>query len=133
MANNKKKVITPMVPETNKETKLPQGNEGAGLEDQEKNGGADQTPNPDATKENQLPQGNKGTGLEDQEKNGGVDQTPYLNSNKEDQKLSEVKQFKTKRPLLHNGKTYSIEDDVTGLFEGEELERLLKMGAIVEA
>ncbi len=37
------------------------------------------------------------------------------------------------RPLLHNKKPYSIDADVTGLYEGEELERLLKMGVIKEA
>lgn len=44
-----------------------------------------------------------------------------------------TKSYKAKRPLLHSGKTYSVEDVVTGLFEDEELERLLKIGAIVEA
>jgi|GEM_PF-4969260 len=86
-------------------------------------------PNLDETKEKQPPQGDEGAGLEKQEGNGGVDSQEQ----KEEQTKTEVKHFKTKRPLLHNGKTYSVGDDVTGVFDDEELGRLLGMDAIVEA
>lgn len=119
---------TPPALEPKKEDQVPQGDEGSGLENQENNGGVDNTPNPDGTKEDQVPQGDESNGLENQENNGGVDNTPNIDKNQNDKKTI----YKIKRPLLHNGKTYSVDDDVTGLFDDEELERLLKMGAIVE-
>ena len=86
-------------------------------------------PNPDETKEEQSPQGNQDAGLEKQESNDELDGL----EKQEEQDKANVKRFKAKRPLLHNGKTYTVGDDVTALFEDEALEHLLKMGAIVEA
>lgn len=82
--------------------------------DEEKNSGADQTPDLKPETNDQASKENDGTGLESK-------------------KMSEAKRVTAKRPLLHNGKAYTLEDDVTGVFEDEELERLLKIGAIVEA
>lgn len=46
---------------------------------------------------------------------------------------TETEEYIAMRPLLHNKTTYAIGADVTGLYEGEELERLKTTGAIAKA
>lgn len=127
MARNQNRVVMPgkqNIPQTPMNTEGTGGEGGDNIPDSNANT-ADQTGIP------QTPVNTEGASGE------GGDNTPDSNANTADQTGITQTPMNTvpyiaKRPLLHNKKTYAIDADVTGLFEGEELERLLKLGAIAK-